>query len=84
MMKGKACTKTLRSCLLTHPVLHCLLLQTTPGNPKRGTGDDTYDEDKDDFLTKLIDEEGADDTRGLQKNVRHPQLTIFHTAESVQ
>ena len=36
---------------------------TTPGDPQQGMSDDTYNEDRDDLLTELIDEEGADDTR---------------------
>ena len=66
MMEGKAHTKTLRACLLTDAALHCLLLQTTPGDPQQGMSDDTYNEDRDDLLTELIDEEDADDTRELQ------------------
>ena len=52
---------------MTHAALHCLLLQTTTGDPQEGMSDDTYDEDRDDLLTELIDEEVADDTRELQE-----------------
>ena len=64
---GKAYTKTLRACLLTYAALHCWLLQTTPGDPHQEMSDDTYDEDRDDLLTQLIEKEGADDTRELQE-----------------
>ena len=41
MMEGKAYTKTLRACQLTDAALHCLLLQTTPGDPHQRMSDDT-------------------------------------------
>ena len=39
-------------------------------------GDDTYDEDKDDLLTELIDEEGDDDTRELQEPCATPNSLL--------
>ena len=82
MMEGKACTKTLRACPLTYPALHCVLLQTTPGDPQQGMGDDTYEEDKYDLFTELIDEEGADDTIGLQDPCATPN-SLFSTLQKV-
>ena len=65
MMERKACTNTLHACLLTHAALHCLFVQTTPGDPQQGMSDDTYDEVRDYLLKELIDEEDADDTKEL-------------------
>ena len=80
MLVGEAYTKTMRACLLTDAVLHGLLLQTTPGDPQQWISDDTYNEDRDDLLTELIDEEGADDTRGLQEPCATPN-SLFSTLQ---
>ena len=48
LWKGKAYSNTLRASLLTYAALHCLSLQTTPGDPQQGENNDTYYEDGDD------------------------------------
>ena len=43
-------------------------------------GDGTYDENKDDLFTELIDEEGADDTREVQEPCATP-YSLFITLQ---
>ena len=80
MMEGKANTKTLCVFLLTYAALHCLFLQTTTADPQQGMIDVTYDEARDDLLTELIEEEGADDTRELQEACAAPN-SLFSTLQ---
>ena len=80
MMEGKANTNTLCAVLLTDTAVHCLFLQTTTADPQQGMIDVTYDEDRDDLLTELIDEEGADDTRELQEACATPN-SLFSTLQ---
>ena len=78
MMERKANTKTLCAFLLADAALHCLFLQTTTADPQQGMIDVTYDEDRYELLTDLIDEEGADDTRELQEACATPN-SLFST-----